>query len=129
MDVLVTGETGDVGRTAVARPVSHGHRVRVVGRTEGVAMDGAEYRACDINGFDRLRDQVRGVQAIVHLGAVRHPSLAPGAVGPVARTAALASERWSSERSACAPNGIWNTLSRRHTYVHPRPCPEDQELP
>lgn len=78
MDVLVTGGTGDVGRATVARLVSHGHRVRVVGRTEGVVIEGAEYRVCDINDFDRLREQVRGMQAVVHLATIPHPSLAPG---------------------------------------------------
>jgi len=52
--------------------------VRVIGRTEGIAIEGAEYRACDTNDFGGLREQVRGMQAVVHLAAIRHPSLAPG---------------------------------------------------
>jgi nucleoside-diphosphate-sugar epimerase len=78
MDVLVTGGTGDVGRAAVARLVSHGHRVRVIGRRARVTVEGAEYRACDVNDFRRLREQVRGMQAVVHLAAIRHPSMALG---------------------------------------------------
>ena len=78
MDVLVTGGTGDVGRAAVARLVSHGHRVRVIGRTEGIAIEDAEYRVCDVNDSGRLREQMRGMQAVVHLAAIRHPSMAPG---------------------------------------------------
>ncbi|MFL7807947.1 MAG: NAD-dependent epimerase/dehydratase family protein [Anaerolineae bacterium] len=78
MDVLVTGGTGNVGRAAVDRLVSHGHRVRVIGRTEDVAIEGAEYRPCDISDFERLQEQVRGMQAVVHLAAIPHPSLAPG---------------------------------------------------
>ena len=78
MDVLVTGGTGDVGRPAVARLVSHGHRVRVIGRTEGIAIEGAEYRVCDVNDSGGLREQMRGMQAVVHLAAIRHPSIAPG---------------------------------------------------
>ncbi|MBN1641426.1 MAG: NAD(P)-dependent oxidoreductase [Anaerolineae bacterium] len=78
MHVLVTGGMGDVGRAAVQRLVQHGHRVRVVGRTPGLHVDGAEYRACDVTDFGLLREQVRGVDAIVHLAAIRHPSMAPG---------------------------------------------------
>jgi nucleoside-diphosphate-sugar epimerase len=78
MDVLVTGGTGDVGRAAVARLVSHGHHVRVIGRTEHITIEGAEYRACDVGDFERLRDTMRGMQAVVHLAAIRHPSMAPG---------------------------------------------------
>jgi nucleoside-diphosphate-sugar epimerase len=78
MDVLVTGGTGNVGRAAVARLVAHEHHVRVIGRTGDVAIEGAEYRVCDISNFDRLRQQVRGMQAVVHLAAIPHPSLAPG---------------------------------------------------
>lgn len=78
MDVLVTGGTGDVGRAAVARLIAHGHRVRVIGRTGHVTIEGAEYRVCDVNDFDGLCRQVRGMQAVVHLAAIRHPSMAPG---------------------------------------------------
>ncbi len=78
MDVLVTGGTGDVGRTAVARLVSHRHRLRVIGRTERAAVHGAEYHACDVNDFGQLREKVRGMHAVVHLAAIRHPSMAPG---------------------------------------------------
>jgi len=76
--VLVTGGTGKVGRTAVARLVRQGHVVRVIGRRPDVTIEQAEYRSCDINDYEAIRDQVRGVEAIVHLAAIRHPSLGPG---------------------------------------------------
>jgi nucleoside-diphosphate-sugar epimerase len=78
MKVLVTGGTGNVGRAAVARLVRHGHQVRVIGRRPGIEIAGAEYRSCDITDFDALREQVKGMEAVVHLAAIPHPSLAPG---------------------------------------------------
>ena len=78
MQILVTGGMGDVGRAAVRRLVEHGHGVRVIGRRAGMAVVGAEYRPCDIVDFEALREQVRGMQAVVHLAAIRHPSMAPG---------------------------------------------------
>jgi nucleoside-diphosphate-sugar epimerase len=78
MKVLVTGGTGTVGRAAVERLVRHGHQVRVIGRRRGIAIEGAEYRACDITDFACLRDQMKGMEGVVHLAAIIHPSLAPG---------------------------------------------------
>ena len=78
MKILVTGGTGDVGRAAVAQLVSNGHQVTVIGRRAGIAVDGAQYRACDVTDFESLREQAKGMEGIVHLAAIRHPSLAPG---------------------------------------------------
>jgi hypothetical protein len=78
MRILVTGGTGDVGREAVARLVSAGHHVRVIGRTEHVTIEGAEYYVCDITDYGQLFHTMRGVHAVVHLAAIRHPSMAPG---------------------------------------------------
>jgi len=87
MKILVTGGTGDVGRAAVARLVRHGHSVRVIGRRAvddldhgllGASLEGAEYVQCDVNDYDALREQVRGMDGIVHLAAVREPMAAPG---------------------------------------------------
>jgi len=76
--VLVTGGTGNVGRAAVARLVRSGHDVRVIGRRATVTLDHAEYRSCDINDYHSLCDQVKGMEAVVHLAAIPHPSLAAG---------------------------------------------------
>lgn len=78
MKVLVTGGMGTVGRAAVARLVRNGHRVRVIGRRPGMSVDGAEYRPCDITDFGALSEQMRGMEAVVHLAAIIHPSMAPG---------------------------------------------------
>ena len=77
MNVLVTGGTGSVGRAAVARLVSGGHTVRVVGRRSGIEIDGAEYVVCDITGHDALRSAMDGCDGVVHLAAVAAPSGAP----------------------------------------------------
>lgn len=78
MKVLVTGGTGEVGHAVVERLVRHGHEVRVIGRRAGVSLEGARYAQCDVTDFCGLREQVKGMEAIVHLAAVRHPALGPG---------------------------------------------------
>ena len=87
MTILLTGGTGDVGRATVARLVQSGHRVRVIGRRSYDELDHerlgdgffdrAEYVQCDVNDYDALRDQVRGMEGIVHLAAIRQPMASP----------------------------------------------------
>jgi nucleoside-diphosphate-sugar epimerase len=87
MKILLTGGTGNVGRATVARLVANGHDLRVIGRRayedldherlgEGF-FDGAEYVQCDINDYDALREQVRGMEGVVHLAAIPAPMIAP----------------------------------------------------
>jgi nucleoside-diphosphate-sugar epimerase len=78
MRILVTGGTGNVGRAAVERLVGNGHQVKVIGRRAGIEIQGAEYVQCDITDFECLRNQVRGIQGIVHLAAIPYPGGAPG---------------------------------------------------
>jgi nucleoside-diphosphate-sugar epimerase len=78
MRILVTGGTGNVGRAAVQRLVHNGHQVRVIGRRADITIEGAEYQQCDITDFDSLRQQVRGMEGIVHLAAIPAPGGAPG---------------------------------------------------
>lgn len=75
MRVLVTGGNGNVGKAAVARLVKNGFSVKVIGRTAGVEISGAEYEVCDINDYPHLREAVRGFEAIVHLAAIPSPSM------------------------------------------------------
>lgn len=72
MKILVTGGTGNVGRALVTRLVQNGHQVRVIGRRE-MTIEGAEYRQCDITDWAPLREQVRGMEGIVHLAAIPYP--------------------------------------------------------
>jgi UDP-glucose 4-epimerase len=74
MRVLVTGGTGAVGKATVTRLVKNGFSVKVVGRSAGIEIPGAEYEVCDINDYPHLREAVRGFEAIVHLAAIPSPS-------------------------------------------------------
>ncbi|MFT7695750.1 MAG: nucleoside-diphosphate-sugar epimerase, partial [Candidatus Latescibacterota bacterium] len=74
MHILITGGTGTVGRLTVERLVRSGHDVRVIGLDDSMPIAGAEYRACDINDYASLRKQVKGIEGIVHLAALPHPS-------------------------------------------------------
>ena len=78
MNILVTGGTGTVGRAAVARLVDHGHKVRVIGRRQGLTIPSAEYCSCDINDFASLRPLMGDIEGVVHLAAIIHPCRAPG---------------------------------------------------
>lgn len=78
MNILVTGGTGTVGRAAVARLVDHGHKIRVIGRRQGIIIQGSEYCSCDINDFVSLRPLMEGMEGVVHLAAIIHPCRAPG---------------------------------------------------
>jgi nucleoside-diphosphate-sugar epimerase len=78
MKILITGGTGNVGRAAVTRLVKHGHDVTVIGRRADLVIEGGAYRQCDINDFPDLSGQMQGMEGVVHLAAIPHPSMAPG---------------------------------------------------
>jgi nucleoside-diphosphate-sugar epimerase len=77
MNILLTGGTGNVGRTTVARLADNGHTLRVIGRRDGITIEGAEYVVCDVTDYATLREQVRGMEGIVHLSAIPWPGGAP----------------------------------------------------
>ncbi len=82
MKILLTGGTGNVGRMTVVRLVENGHQVRVIGRRpldalEARFLEGAEYVQCDVNDYDALREQVRGMEGIIHLAAIAYPGGGP----------------------------------------------------
>lgn len=76
MQILLTGGSGSVGQSVTNRLVKSGHAVRVIGRRENMVMEGAEYQSCDINDYPRLREVIRGCDAVVHLAAIPNPGLA-----------------------------------------------------
>lgn len=78
MRVLITGGTGQIGTATVQRLVQGGWEVHVVGLETGVIVAGATYATCDITNYDELCKQMRGCDAVIHLGAIRGPQLAPG---------------------------------------------------
>ncbi|MDP6701066.1 MAG: NAD-dependent epimerase/dehydratase family protein, partial [Candidatus Latescibacteria bacterium] len=79
MQVLVTGGTGTVGRRCVARLIRAGHHVRVIGLDQNLAIDGADFRTCNITDYTATRAQVEGIEGIVHLAAIPNPQ---GGTGP-----------------------------------------------
>ena len=77
MQILLTGGSGSVGKAVIERLVRHGYAVRVIGRRENLTFEGAEYQSCDVNDYPRLREVIRGCDAVVHLAAVPNPAGRP----------------------------------------------------
>lgn len=73
MRILLTGGSGSVGKAVIDRMVKAGFSVLVIGRREGMAFEGAEYQACDINDYARLREVIRGCTSVIHLAALANP--------------------------------------------------------
>ena len=78
MNILVTGGLGVVGKPVVRRLVQNGHQVRVVDRQAGDCVEGVECIPCDVTDYTTVHEQVRGMQAIVHLAAIPAPMMASG---------------------------------------------------
>lgn len=74
MRIFLTGGSGSVGHEVVNRLVKKGHFVRVIGRRAEFVMEGAEYLPCDIDDYPRLREAIRGCEAVVHLAALANPA-------------------------------------------------------
>jgi nucleoside-diphosphate-sugar epimerase len=62
----------------VRRLVQNGHQVRVVDRQAGECVEGVECIPCDITDFASVREQVRGLETIVHLAAIPAPMMTTG---------------------------------------------------
>lgn len=85
MRIVVTGGIGNVGRTAVARLLRHGHTVRILDRSAPEAIEeqlwetvkGAEYRQADTTDYAALVPLFEGMDAVVHLAAYASPHPAP----------------------------------------------------
>src|SRR5512133_264878 len=73
MRVLITGGSGEVGKAVIERLAKKGHNVLVIGRTAGLTIEGAEYAQCDVVDYPRLREVIRGCEAVVHLAALPQP--------------------------------------------------------
>ncbi len=82
MKVLITGGSGDIGRALGKRLDHQGWELRLIGLEDapfdevgGVEYD---YTKCDIMDFDALKTQLQGCDAVVHLAALRSPTMAFG---------------------------------------------------
>ena len=79
MNILVTGGMGEVGRPVVNWLLGRGHDIRVLDLDVSRPIDGAECIQGTITDFEALAPVMAGMDAVVHLAAYRHPSLAPEA--------------------------------------------------
>jgi nucleoside-diphosphate-sugar epimerase len=76
MKVLITGGTGDIGKATTARLLSRGWDVRLIGLEAEAPFDKVAYARCDIMDFEALKTQMKGCDAVIHLAAIRGPTLA-----------------------------------------------------
>ncbi len=83
MRILVTGGLGGIGRVTVARLLRHGHDVLALDRIPEAEVEqevweeieGAAYRQVDMRDFEALGSHFEGMDAVVHLAALPHPSM------------------------------------------------------
>jgi len=73
--ILITGAIGNVGPAVVERLLDAGHDLRAIGRRPDMRVPGARYGVCDVTDMDRLVEQMEGIQAVVHLAALGHPTM------------------------------------------------------
>lgn len=77
MKVLITGGVGDIGSSVSQRLIGQGWDVHIVDLLEQSSIEGASYAQCDIMDFEGLKTQMQGCDAVIHLAAIRAPTLAP----------------------------------------------------
>ncbi|MBN1248522.1 MAG: NAD(P)-dependent oxidoreductase, partial [Anaerolineae bacterium] len=83
MKILVTGGLGGIGRVTVARLRRHDHDVLALDRVPEAevqsdvweAVAGAEHRQVEVRDFEALGPHFEGVDAVIHLAALPHPSM------------------------------------------------------
>ena len=80
MKLLVTGANGLIGRATVDYLLEQGHTVRASDLAEETEFEGVEYVAGDIRDYQRVREQVKGCDAVVHLAALPSPAQATAQV-------------------------------------------------
>ncbi|MBI1257381.1 MAG: NAD-dependent epimerase/dehydratase family protein [Chloroflexi bacterium] len=79
MHILITGGLGRVGSVVTERLVQKGDDVRVIGIEPDPQMKRIEYQRCDILDYAAVRDQMRGIDAVIHLAAIPSPRSNSGA--------------------------------------------------
>ncbi|PKB19588.1 nucleoside-diphosphate-sugar epimerase [Novosphingobium kunmingense] len=78
MTLAVTGATGFVGQALLDRAGQAGVEVRALARRSQPARDHVEWVAGDLAATDRLRELVRGAEAVVHIAGVVNAADAAG---------------------------------------------------
>ncbi len=79
MHILITGGMGRVGKVVTERLVQKGDDVRVIGIEPDPQMAGIEYVVCDILDYAHVREQMKGIDAVIHLAAIPSPRSHSGA--------------------------------------------------
>ena len=76
MRVLVTGSAGYIGQAAIKHLQQRGWTIRQLDLTPPENEQEGDFRVCDITDFASVREAVRDCDAIVHMAAIRSPTLA-----------------------------------------------------
>lgn len=75
MKVLITGSTGLIGHATATHLLNQGWDVRQTDINPPENTQGIDFVQSDLRDYDSIREQVRGCDAIVHMGALRSPTL------------------------------------------------------
>ncbi len=134
MRVLITGGTGHIGKTTSERLREKGWTVRILDLAPSTDIEGVEYVQGDILNFDMLVKHVQGCDAIIHLAAIRAPSIGPkhqlfevnvaGTFNVFEAAAATGIKRVVQASSINALGGFYSTGDIRPQYL-----PIDEEHP
>ena len=73
MEVFVTGGAGLIGRAVAIHLLERGYQVRLSDIVAETDVPYTRYQQCDIMDFEALLEAMTGVDAVVHLAAIRNP--------------------------------------------------------
>lgn len=134
MRVLITGGTGHIGKTTSERLREKGWTVRILDLAASTDIAGVEYVQGDILNFDTLVKHVEGCDAVIHLAAIRAPSIGPkhqlfqvnvaGTFNVFEAAAVTGIKRVVQASSINALGGYYSTGD-----IHPQYLPIDEEHP
>ncbi|MCA9835848.1 MAG: NAD(P)-dependent oxidoreductase [Trueperaceae bacterium] len=134
MKVLITGGTGDIGSAASKRFLELGWDVHIIDLKDEMDMAPVTYAKCNIMDFDDLKEQMEGCDAVVHMAAIRAPTIAPnpevfrinvaGTFNVYEAAAQLGIKRVVQASSINAIGCVWSIGD-----IHPQYFPLDEEHP
>lgn len=134
MKVLITGGTGDIGSAASKRFLALGWEVHIIDLKDEATTGEASYAKCNIMEFDDLKTQMQGCDAVVHMAAIRGPTLAPneevfrinvaGTFNVYEAAAQLGIKRVVQASSINAIGCVWSIGD-----IHPQYFPIDEDHP
>jgi UDP-glucose 4-epimerase len=132
MHILVTGGAGFIGGNLCSVLVHRGHEVRVLddlstGRRENIAGSGVDFREATLLDRSAVSDAARGVDAIVHLGAL--PSVPRSLRDPIASHHANATGTLHVLEAARSTGTHVIVASSSSVYGAVREMPKRESLP